>query len=272
MEDFGGRLPSAEWVWVSKRIRDAEDFRQGAVSIVVDEDFCADIRASRTHGLRPHMMAMLRAIEARTVPSEFKDRPDSYLHWTARCAMADVEAFVRLLGEVEGRRLVSFTQPSAESITLTLTAAGWDYLYDQGRLAPGASAFVALPTDGGRELFEAAYRPALEAVGFQPAAVAEHPRTERIPDDIRAGIRTCAVFVADLTGRRPNVYFEVGLAEGLGIPSVLTLSGEEKDIKENVDFALVQHRILLYTEPAELAERLQRHLLARGLVAPRSRG
>lgn len=78
--------------------------------------------------------------------------------------------------------------------------------------------------------------------------------------------------MADLTGRRPNVYFEVGLAEGLGIPSVLTLRGEEKDIKENVDFALVQHRILPYTEPAELAERLQRHLLARGLVAPRSRG
>jgi len=135
VDDYGGRLPTSEWVWVSKRLRDAEDAGGSEPHVIVNNEFCADLRVTQARGLRPHLMALLRAIERRNEPCGTDTAPEPYLLWEARCAMASTAAFIRLAAELGQRGLVSRHEVPRQGVSFTLTAAGWDYLYDQGRLA-----------------------------------------------------------------------------------------------------------------------------------------
>jgi hypothetical protein len=75
-----------------------------------------------------------------------------------------------------------------------------------------------------------------------------------ITEAILEGIAECACVIADLTFARPSVYFEVGLAHGLGIPLLLTCrldhhKGNESDKK--VHFDLEQYKISFWTKTAD---------------------
>jgi hypothetical protein len=52
-------------------------------------------------------------------------------------------------------------------------------------------------------------------------------RTGKIVDQIWSGIHGAKVLVAELTGRNPNVFYELGLAHALQKPVVLVSSNEE---------------------------------------------
>ena len=70
-------------------------------------------------------------------------------------------------------------------------------------------------------IFEAV-KAAAEAVGLRAERVKDVPGDYRITDKMLAGIRSARLLVADLTHERPNVYFELGYARGLG-KSVVTI-------------------------------------------------
>ena len=90
-----------------------------------------------------------------------------------------------------------------------------------------------------------------------------------IPSEIISEIKRSKFMVADLSGYRGGVYYEIGYAEGLGIPVILTCNNkwfddhkDENDVLySGVHFDLKQKNILQW-EDAKLDE-FQRNLVAR---------
>ena len=77
--------------------------------------------------------------------------------------------------------------------------------------------------------YEQVIRPAVEATGLQCVRGDEIFAKPQIIDDIWKSIRHCRVVVAELTGRNPNVLYEVGLAHAVGKPIIL-LTRDEDDV------------------------------------------
>ena len=67
-----------------------------------------------------------------------------------------------------------------------------------------------------------AIQAAATAVGLRAERVKDVPGDYRITDRIMSSIRRAKLVVVDLTHERPNVYFELGFARGLG-KTVITI-------------------------------------------------
>ena len=83
-------------------------------------------------------------------------------------------------------------------------------------------------------------------LGYIPMRVDMDEPDRTITELIIEGITKSAVVIADLTHARPSVYYEIGYAQGLGVPVILTcredhFRGEEDN--ESVHFDLRQHKI-----------------------------
>jgi hypothetical protein len=85
--------------------------------------------------------------------------------------------------------------------------------------------FVVASFAPGMEPAFAAVDAAARAVGLRAERVKDVPGDYRITDRILASIRRAALVVVDLTDERPNVYFELGFARGLG-KTVITILRE----------------------------------------------
>jgi nucleoside 2-deoxyribosyltransferase len=56
--------------------------------------------------------------------------------------------------------------------------------------------------------------------GYEPLRIDRKEHNNKIDDEIVAGIRRSKFLVADFTNHRGGVYFEAGLAMGLGLPVI----------------------------------------------------
>jgi hypothetical protein len=76
-----------------------------------------------------------------------------------------------------------------------------------------------------REPFNAYYseilKPAIETVGLRPLRADEIYGTKAVITDIWNAIWRARVIIADVTGRNPNVNYELGLCHALGMPTIL---------------------------------------------------
>lgn len=90
--------------------------------------------------------------------------------------------------------------------------------------------FVVMPL---HSLFGAEYerviRPAVNSVGLECTRGDEIYTKQSIVQDIWKSIRTARVIVAELSGRNPNVMYEIGMAHAIGKPIVL-LTRDQEDI------------------------------------------
>lgn len=81
--------------------------------------------------------------------------------------------------------------------------------------------FAAMPFDVQfDDVFFVAIRGAAEDVGLAAERVDQIEYLGDVVERIRSGLSTAQVVVADLTGQRPNVLYEMGWAEGHDIPVV----------------------------------------------------
>jgi nucleoside 2-deoxyribosyltransferase len=111
------------------------------------------------------------------------------------------------------------------------------------RESNGDACFVMMPFDG---FFEEYYRdviaPAAVAAGLEPVRSNEvYSHHENVVADIRRLVEQAVVCVADLTGKNPNVLYELGLAHGRSKPVVLLAQ-----TKDDVPFDLLTRRVVLY--------------------------
>ncbi len=97
------------------------------------------------------------------------------------------------------------------------------------------------------DYYDKIYSPSIQKAGLSPIrADNEIFGTGKIIEQIWAGINGAKVLIADLTGRNPNVFYELGLAHALEKPVVLICANET-----DVPFDLKHIRVIYYdhTDP-----------------------
>jgi len=91
------------------------------------------------------------------------------------------------------------------------------------------------------QVYAVLIRPALESAGYLVGRADSELNQVAIMRDVVAGIERADLVVADMTGRNPNVFYELGLAHGLRKPVVL-LAQSAADIP----FDLGAYRTVIY--------------------------
>jgi hypothetical protein len=90
--------------------------------------------------------------------------------------------------------------------------------------------------------YKAIYEPAIQKAGFKPVRADDDMfSTGKIIEQVWSGIHSAKVLVAELTGRNPNVFYELGLAHALQKPVVLVSSNEG-----DVPFDVQHIRVIYY--------------------------
>jgi hypothetical protein len=66
------------------------------------------------------------------------------------------------------------------------------------------------------------FKASCSAAGFELRDTGEEATTERIIPRILDGIRCAAIVIADVSEPKPNIYYEIGLAQGMKKEVILT--------------------------------------------------
>lgn len=104
------------------------------------------------------------------------------------------------------------------------------------------SCFVVMPFSPLYQTeYEKVIQPTLEELDIKCIRGDQIYTQQRIMDDIWGSIRSCRFIIAELTGRNPNVLYEVGLAHAIGKPVIIMTRNEE-----DVPFDLKNLRYLFY--------------------------
>ena len=135
-----------------------------------------------------------------------------------------------------------------------LTPKGWETLSPIAGGLPG-TCFVAMWFDKSlHEAYTDGIKPALEAdCGLTVLQMSEHEHNNSITDEMLVQIRNAEFIVADVTGQRPNVYFEAGFALALGRPVIWSCRKAEA---ASIHFDTRQFSHILWQTPADLRRSL----------------
>ncbi len=103
--------------------------------------------------------------------------------------------------------------------------------------------FVAMPFEGRRtEIYEEYVKePLKQHIGLECRRVDEITASRQIMRDVWEMLTTCSIVIADLSGKNPNVFYELGLAHVLGKPVVLIA-----ETMDDVPFDLRSVRTIIY--------------------------
>jgi len=123
-------------------------------------------------------------------------------------------------------------------------------------------AFIAMPIvaeDAQLDDVLDAIKEAASRCGIHAERVDEPQSNERITDRILESIRKAEYVIADLTGSRPNVFYEAGYAQGLRkTPIYIAREGTK------LEFDLKDYPVIFFRGMKELKDRLEQRL--RGLA------
>lgn len=127
-------------------------------------------------------------------------------------------------------------------------------------------AFIAMPIDPSNADLEDvldAVKEAAQRCGVNAERVDEPHSNDRITDRILESIRKAEFVIVDLTGARPNVFYEAGYAQGLGkTPIYIARDGTK------LEFDLKDYPIIFFRSLKALKDSLEERI--RGLRAKRA--
>lgn len=113
----------------------------------------------------------------------------------------------------------------------------------------------------GDEILDSAYegviKPLAKEFGLGVVRVDEIQDAGVINQQILENIAKSRLVISDLSGERPNCYYETGFAHALGKELILTIHKNSK-----IHFDLVSHRFIQWNTERELRERLRERLEA----------
>jgi hypothetical protein len=106
--------------------------------------------------------------------------------------------------------------------------------------------FTIMPFGGWLDDYYAEiYVPAIKAAGLEPHRADDLFRPSTIVNDIWDYTKKSRVLLADLTGKNPNVFYELGLAHALAKPAILLAES-----MDDIPFDLRSLRIIVYDKNA----------------------
>lgn len=157
------------------------------------------------------------------------------LEWLSIAAASNGNEFAWLLKDaLIGSRYLeeqekSFSYQHRVCHYLTITPQGWGEIarMKQVNVASGVG-FVAMSfREEFNPLYDHGIAQGIAAAGYESRRVDRTEHNNRIDDEIIASIKQSRFLVADFTVNRGGIYFEAGLALGLGLP-VIWLVREDK--------------------------------------------
>ncbi len=91
--------------------------------------------------------------------------------------------------------------------------------------------FIIQPlTDPYKKQCDATYKPAIKRAGLEPYRVDEHYTQKLKIEAIKEEIEKSAVCLAEITENNPNVWYELGFADGHDIPVVLICNETKRSV------------------------------------------
>lgn len=165
--------------------------------------------------------------------------------------------FIKILNPLEG---------SPRKVQITLNGFDkLDELKSGQKNKDSNQVFVAMSFDSSLDpVYEGGITPAIETCGYKALRIDRVEHNEKICEKIEAAIRSSRFIIADFTLNRAGVYFEAGLARGLGLPVVWTVKDNKDDI-DNLHFDTRQYNHLRWIDEQDLKERLKNRIKALGL-------
>jgi len=137
----------------------------------------------------------------------------------ARSWSEDFEELCYLLEEYLEREMKLIeTLPNTNTGSYRITPKGWAYIESFYQANPNSQiGFIAMWFSDSVKDAWLAIDNGIRAAGYKPFRVDQKQHNNKIDDEIIAGIRGSKFLVADLTDHRGGVYYEAGLAQGLGL-------------------------------------------------------
>ena len=106
--------------------------------------------------------------------------------------------------------------------------------------------FTIMPFGGWfDDYYDSVFRPAIKAAGLKPRRADDLYRPSTIVNDIWEITQKAKVILADLSGKNPNVFYELGLAHALAKPAILVTES-----MDDVPFDLRALRVIEYDKNA----------------------
>jgi hypothetical protein len=195
----------------------------------------------------------------------FNDWPLVYAKGTT-----ELQGIIHMLEKETPYLFVREVSPKVRGVRLT--KQGWERFAQLETERPkSTAAFVAMPfASEMKPPYDEGFHPALYDLGYDPIRVDREEYLGKIDDFIVASIRKSALLVADFTGMRTGVFFEVGFGLGLGIHVVWTCR-EDWLPKLGEHFDTRQFNHLPWKDPADLKARLRTRIEAAVIGRPRPR-
>lgn len=141
------------------------------------------------------------------------------------------------------------------ALNFSLTPAG--LIQAEELSLPGTSyvqGFVAMSFDASmNDAYTHGFKRGIVDVGYRPLRIDQKDHINGISDEIITEIKRSRFLVADYTHMKNGVYFEAGVAVGLGIPVIATCKEEDFD---NLHFDIKHINTLKWTTPTQLASDL----------------
>lgn len=122
------------------------------------------------------------------------------------------------------------------------------------RISPARQVFVIMKF-GDKMLdyaYEVAIKPVIEEFVYKPVRVDKIQDSGKVTDQILKHIERSDIVLADLTGERPNCYYEAGYADASQKELILTIRKDSK-----VHFDLAGNRFIKWESEAQLKEALR---------------
>jgi hypothetical protein len=117
-------------------------------------------------------------------------------------------------------------------------------------------AFVLMPFRNDlTEIYRNIIKPTVESYNYQCKRADDFFTANKIMDDIEKAIRNCSFVIADLTGKNPNVFYEVGMSHILDKKVILLAQSIE-----DIPFDLRQWRHIRYYSSEKGQNKLSKEL------------
>lgn len=143
------------------------------------------------------------------------------------------------LGYLKSAGLIEQATSMGEEVRITFE--GWLHLHPIGGGGRRGHVFIAMSyADDLRSVFDEGLAAAVRDCGMIPVLQADDRHTGNIIQRMLGQIRSCELVVADLTGERPNVYYETGFAQGIARPVIFTCKKGERVHFDTAQFPRIE--------------------------------
>jgi hypothetical protein len=111
------------------------------------------------------------------------------------------------------------------------------------------NAFIIMPfTEVSDEVYNFLFKPPLLELGYEIRRADNFFDTMKVMTEIYTAIKQSTIILCDVSGRHPNVFYELGLAHAIGKPTIVVTD----DIK-TVPFDLRGFNVLVYNISSEIS-------------------